>query len=368
MEAEVSISQFQQAMIAAGRPFASYRFPGAALPVTLYGPDRFTEIDTFGHVPSDKPGFVMAPYTAGAPLLWLEAQHSFEGFFAHADRLPDYTSDVLSWATPAVNPVGRSRYIDRVNQAIDRIRHGEAGKVVLSRQLIRSWPNAPLDAGRLFNYLCHNYPNTFAYLVFIPGQALWAGASPELLLEANNGMVATMSLSGTRKRTDSDTPWGQKEVEEHRWVTRFIADSIDSVGCTNSLQSDMHTAKAASVEHLRTQFSAHCNSNQIAPLVEALHPTPAVCGWPTPVARKIIEHLEEYDRDFYTGFLGPVNNPGDFRLFVNLRCMQINPMQALVYVGGGITADSVAEDEWEETVLKSHTMLGAIENLTNFEE
>ncbi len=368
METEVSLSHFQQAMIAAGRPFASYRFPGEAVPVTHYGPDHYTEVGGFDQLPSDESGFVMAPFDDTSSILWLPAQYTFEGFWAGAHRLPEKTSDQLILAEPTLNPVDNAHYTSMVNDAIARIKRGDAGKVVLSRQLVHPWQDATRDAGRLFTYLCRNYPNTFTYLVFIPGQAIWAGASPELLLEADEGSVATMSLSGTRKRTDSDAPWGRKEVEEHQWVSRFIAESIASVGCTDCQQSEMHTTKAATVEHLRTHFSARCSSEKIAPLVKALHPTPAVCGWPTPVSRKIIGSLEQYNRDFYTGYLGPMRSSGKFRLYVNLRCMQINSHRAVVYVGGGITADSNAEAEWEETVLKSRTMLGAIENLTNFEE
>lgn len=368
MESEASLIDFQQAMIAAGKPFASYRFPGAAQPVTLYGPDRFKTIESFAALPDTKPGFVMAPYEAGLPLLWLEALATIEGFSVGPHHFPEIKETTLSLPEPAVYPVNQAEYMKMVGEAIDQIRKGDAGKVVLSRQLVHPWNDAPLSAGRLFNYLCRNYPNTFAYLVYIPGEAIWAGASPELLLEADGGKVATMSLSGTRKRTDSDAPWGQKEVEEHRWVSRFIADSIASTDCTECTQSEMHTAKAASVEHLRTHFTAQCREDQIAPLVQALHPTPAVCGWPTPVARSLINSLENYPREFYTGFLGPVESSQNFKLYVNLRCMQINPQRAVIYVGGGITSDSNPADEWEETVLKSRTMLGAIENLTNFVE
>ena len=96
-------------------------------------------------------------------------------------------------------------------------------------------------------------------------------------------------------------------------------------------------------------------------IVQLLHPTPAVCGLPKEIAKEFIIENEPYDRGFYTGFLGELNcsftnKKASSDLFVNLRCMEIKNSQAHLYMGCGITKDSIPEKEWEESVNKSMTM------------
>ena len=112
-------------------------------------------------------------------------------------------------------------------------------------------------------------------------------------------------------------------------------------------------------------------------VVLALHPTPAVCGRPLEIAKQFILNNEDYNRDFYTGFLGELNfekaqsrnrNRRNIEnnayasikkttsLYVNLRCMQLKRNEIDIYVGGGITEDSNAESEWQETVEKTSTI------------
>ena len=130
--------------------------------------------------------------------------------------------------------------------------------------------------------------------------------------------------------------------------------------------------------HLQTKISGLLKpENGLQSVIAKLHPTPAVCGLPKENAKQFILKNEDYKREYYTGFLGEINIKqaktrntnrrnvennayGSVKtishLFVNLRCLQIKDNQALIYVGGGITKDSVPENEWEETVAKSKTV------------
>ena len=107
-------------------------------------------------------------------------------------------------------------------------------------------------------------------------------------------------------------------------------------------------------------------------LIDKLHPTPAVCGLPKETAKQFILKNEGYDREFYTGFLGELNI--DFRtfkkdnsdLFVNLRCMEVEKNTATIYVGCGITKDSIPEMEYIETVNKSMTIRKVVNLQINF--
>ena len=87
-----------------------------------------------------------------------------------------------------------------------------------------------------------------------------------------------------------------------------------------------------------------------------MHPTPAVCGFPKDESKAFILENENYDRTFYTGFLGELNVHNQTDLFVNLRCMEIVDKQVNLFIGCGITKDSIPEKEWEESINKSMTM------------
>jgi isochorismate synthase len=91
-------------------------------------------------------------------------------------------------------------------------------------------------------------------------------------------------------------------------------------------------------------------------VIQLLHPTPAVCGLPKEQSKAFILENENYDRTFYTGFLGELNMENKTDLFVNLRCMEICESQANLFMGCGITKDSIPEKEWEESINKSFTM------------
>jgi isochorismate synthase len=119
------------------------------------------------------------------------------------------------------------------------------------------------------------------------------------------------------------------------------------------------------VAHLSTifRFSAKKLASNLGDFIAALHPTPAVCGYPKTKAARFILKKEKHDRRYYTGYLGPWRLNGEVGLYVNLRCMEIDPQQYTLYSGVGITARSVPENEWKETNNKAGTLLSAIEAL-----
>ena len=73
--------------------------------------------------------------------------------------------------------------------------------------------------------------------------------------------------------------------------------------------------------------------------------------------KSFLKEHEGYDREYYCGYLGPVNFKHESNLFVNLRCMQVQKNEAWCYAGAGITADSEPEQEWQETEMKMNTLL-----------
>ena len=363
---KIELAKLQTALVMANQPFVSYRLPGQKNPVTVFGADRFHEFNTIEEVLHQNKGFVLAPFAEGKPILWLKEVNVSEGYKADIKWLNGLTEVKIPLGKPDIPLTCKDHYKQKIAKAIDYIKRGKVGKIVISRQLLRKWPGAFQKIGSLFKYLCDAYPNAFIYVANVPGSGIWAGASPEILLKSEKGSITTMSLSGTRKYQTGNSDWGRKEIEEHLWVSRFVEESLEKSGCTELQISPLHTVRAGAVEHLQTDYLATCKTDLIPQLLKTLHPTPAVCGWPIPVARQLIGEIENYDRSYYTGYLGLVEDTTSFNLFVNLRCMHLTGNHAVIYAGGGITSDSDPETEWEETELKSRTMLGAIENLTNF--
>lgn len=272
-----------------------------------------------------------------------------------------------------VNELAKEKHIKLVEKAIDEINNNELEKVVISRKE----PVKITDFNLLETYkkLLQNYKNAFVYVWFHPKIGLWFGATPETLLEINNASFKTMSLAGTQvaeKEIESGseyqkkTTWKSKELEEQQLVTNFIENQLK--GISSNLKIDKtETIQAGSLLHLRTKVTGKLNRNSaLKSLIRALHPTPAVCGLPREKAKKFILENEKYHRGFYTGFLGEINIQNSeldnriSHLFVNLRCMEICENKANIFVGGGITKDSNAKKEWEETVSKTVTMKGVL--------
>ncbi|MBK6526547.1 MAG: chorismate-binding protein [Crocinitomicaceae bacterium] len=207
----------------------------------------------------------------------------------------------------------------------------------------------------IFNLLNVTYKSTFNYIFSSAETGVWIGATPELLLKADDHLVSTVSLAGT-KPNDGFSEWTQKEREEQKIVTDFILTAFQENKIGETISSKTYTAKAGPVEHLKTDIHGKIETeNQIYSLLKSLHPTPATCGIPKVEAKAKIVQVEKHQRKFYTGFIG-INSDEIKYYFVNLRCMKLQKNNAYLYVGGGLTSASVAEREWAETERKADTL------------
>lgn len=258
------------------------------------------------------------------------------------------------------DPEAKFQYEYLVAQGIQAIKNDEFKKVVLSRS--EEVPLAEFDFVETFQHLVQLYPATFCYCFFHPKIGLWMGATPEKLLKANGNVFETMALAGTQKDNhDTEIVWQQKEKDEQQFVTDFIVKRLREFAAS-VVVSEPYSLKAGSIWHIKTDISGVLNENStLEEVIDTLHPTPAVCGLPKKKAKAFIIENENYDRTFYSGFLGELNSSFSGKnassdLFVNLRSMQIQENKAILYMGCGITRESVPENEWEESVNKSMTM------------
>uniref|UniRef100_UPI004048F04F isochorismate synthase n=1 Tax=Flavobacterium sp. TaxID=239 RepID=UPI004048F04F len=246
-----------------------------------------------------------------------------------------------------------------VQNGVHAIQNQDFKKVVLSRYQEFELEN--LQLSQYFLKAINSYPTAFNYTLFHPEYGFWFGSTPEQLIKVENDSFTTISLAGTQVFSDSIV-WSIKEQEEQAWVSRFLAETLHNFAETLHV-SEPFTAKAGHLAHLKSVFSGKLkHGKSLQDLIKQLHPTPAVCGLPKEKALEFILKNENYNRSLYTGFLGEwqINaneNTQQTDLFVNLRCMQLFEKQAKVYVGCGVTYDSLPASEFQETVQKSKTML-----------
>lgn len=268
-----------------------------------------------------------------------------EASFFYSDRVP-YT-------------VSKKEYLNGAESLLNNFHVHGLQKAVYGR--VKSVPFNEKKCREMFNTLCEKYPNTFVYLVSSELFGTWIGATPEVLLSMHGQQGYTMSLAGT-KQVDANEDWNEKEKEEQYIVTEFIQNRLLTQELQEIEQHGPFDIEAGPVKHLRTDFSFYSPDKSAIDIALELHPTPAVAGVPTKTAQDLVATLEPFYRDLYTGFIGATDEKNSY-LYVNLRCCQILPGNAYLYVGGGYTKDSVPEEEWEETENKARTLLDIMDKI-----
>ncbi len=317
-------------------------------------------------LPETESGFIFSPFFANDefPTILLHPDHYLKGI----DEIEHFANneDACKIDSPIFNKgknytsTSYQDYIERCESIIKQIKSGEAEKVVYSR--LKVVPNkGGKSSGELLLSLKENYPTAFCYLFYTPQTGFWIGATPETFLRKENSTIKTMALAGTRKRTHPktiDSSWPPKEIREQQYVSDFIKDELQKLGIENPKMSAPYTSGAGTIEHILTDFEFSIENIQgiFNKIIEMLHPTPAVCGQSKNQALQIIREIEKHDREYYTGFLGTYNIDNKTELFVNLRCSKITNSGFVLFVGGGVTADSIAEKEWDETAMKAEIL------------
>lgn len=332
-------------------PFVMYNKPHADQLIGLFQhDDRLHYVGDFKET-----GFVFAPFSGNriALIPTSESEVLIESF------QPEATVDNHQIPPASQSGIAKGDYKALVNRAIQAIDTGDFEKVVLSRTEIVKLQQFDLRIvlKKLFDF----YPTAFTYCFFHPKVGLWMGGFSEQLLRMDPSGFQTMAVAGTQPFHERQIIWGQKEKAEQQFVTDFIVDSLYNQS-TQLEVSDPYTMRAGNVAHIKTDIQGKLKPGAgLKEMIEILHPTPAVCGFPKDAARQFLHKNEGYDREYYSGFLGEFNkdfaaNANTTDLYVNLRCLQIKQNEAVLYVGGGITKDSDPESEWLETVNKSLTM------------
>lgn len=300
-------------------------------------------------------GFLFADFNGSPPILFPE--HFCEIL------LEKYIFDEKEFDSEQMmlSSDGKAAFEAMVEKAIIAIEEGNFAKVVLSRKETVAFPE--IDCIAIFRKMLSLYPSAFRYCWYHPEIGMWIGATPEQLLQVENLKLKTVALAGTQKWQPQQAPiWEKKERQEQQFVTDFIFETLQNETITLH-KTAPYSLQAGNVVHLKTDIEGILKSDfSLKKMIEILHPTPAVCGLPKIAAKAFIAENEGFDRKFYAGFLGEINQnelndkASKTDLFVNLRCMEIQQNQVYLYIGCGITKDSNSKKEYIETVNKAVTM------------
>ncbi|MGI9092875.1 MAG: isochorismate synthase [Mycobacteriales bacterium] len=244
-----------------------------------------------------------------------------------------------------------------VAETVRRIRAGEAGKVVLARDVIAT-ADETIDARFLLRQLMRRYPSCWTFLV----DGL-IGATPELLVSRQGERIAARALAGTlRPGQGAELFSSPKERAEHEYAARSVAEVLARHCSSLQLPDAPELLELPNVVHLSTPIHGLAATPASALALAAdLHPTAAVCGTPREVAADLIPRLEQMDRGRYAGPVGWVDTAGNGEFGIALRCGQLDGNQLRMFAGCGIVEGSDPDAELAESVAKMVTMRDALE-------
>lgn len=255
-----------------------------------------------------------------------------------------------------------------VQHVIEQIKSGEVHKVVMAREEFAT-SDQPFDVLQALRRLAATYTSCWTFQV--DGML---GATPELLIRKEKGLLASRVLAGTVKRSGHDREdsaralelaHDSKERSEHQYAVKSLIDSLASAVASTVVPDEPFVLRLPNVMHLATDVSAvltptsaHLGSLDIAAMA---HPTAAVCGTPTLLAAEVLAEHEGFDRGRYAAPVGWLNADGDGEWGIALRCGEImEPGKIRLFAGCGIMAASDPATEFAETEHKFAPMRAAL--------
>jgi len=291
-------------------------------------------------------------------------------------RQPDFSriqstvpSGEISWAGGSIS---EDKWREQVTFAVKSIKEGRLEKVVLARdQIARS--NQPINTRSILQRLEIDYPSTWLFLV----DGL-IGATPELLVRLSKSLVTSRVLAGTIQKTGNEDrdlalaaslAKSSKDLEEHEYAVRSVADALEPFCSSTNVPESPFVLHLSNVMHLATDVTGVLNDSatqaDVFTLIEQLHPTAAVCGTPTEVAKQLINDLEKMTRGRYAAPVGWIDANGDGEIAIALRCgLLLEDKKSMrIFAGCGIVAGSDPETEFAESQAKLMPMRTALEML-----
>ncbi|MFT3969032.1 MAG: isochorismate synthase [Micropruina sp.] len=291
-------------------------------------------------------------------------------------EIPPSSVELVETPTPPSAPrdvqvvadtADEDRWRRRVAEAVRRIESNGLEKVVLARA-VTATASEPIDVRHLVGTLSEGYPSCWTFSV----DGL-VGASPEMLVRRERGLATSRVLAGTIRRSGSEETdlklasslaRSSKNLAEHELAVASVAEALAPLCSGMNVPESPYVLELPNVLHLATDVTAVAHKKASAlRLAAALHPSAAVCGTPTAVARAAIAELEGLDRGRYSGPVGWIDSNGDGEWAIALRCGMVDPAdprRIALFAGCGIVEGSDPDEELAETKAKLVPMLAAL--------
>lgn len=259
----------------------------------------------------------------------------------------------------------KKEWMKTVERAVNKIKEHKLSKVVLSRMISIELSGIPsLDF--LLTKLESKFPECTTFL-FKKNKSIFFGATPERLAKFNNSEIEIDALAGSASRgNDPDEDYylenlilkNEKNLQEHKYVVDYIKQALFSKSEKIYFSENPSVMKLRNIQHLWTKMTAKVKpETNLFSLIEKLHPTPAVCGFPKETSLSLINEFEDYDRGMYAGSIGWFNASGFGEFIVSIRSSLLIENKLFAFAGCGIVEESDPESEYDETGLKFNTIL-----------
>lgn len=265
--------------------------------------------------------------------------------------------------------ITKENFCENVIKAKEYIKNGDVFQVVLSQRLCVETEENPLKVYRALRVI---NPSPYMYYFKFDRYRI-VGASPEMLVRVEDGVVETCPIAGTRKRgkdRDEDEQLEKslladpKEIAEHTMLVDLGRNDIGKVSKfgTVKVENRMHVEKYSHVMHMVTNIAGSLKEDKTPfDALMAVLPAGTLSGAPKVRAMQIIDELEVNKRGPYGGAIGYLSFNGNLDSCITIRTMIFDGKKAYVQAGAGIVADSVPEHEYEETLNKARALLRALE-------
>ena len=266
-------------------------------------------------------------------------------------------------------PLSLESWTQMIEAAIAAFASTPLRKVVLARICELRRPDL-IDVDVALHYLDIQYPECYTFLVEPRPNHAFFGATPELLVAVQGTALETMGLAGSTKRGAGPAEDEQladellnsaKDRHEQRLVVDLLRERLTPMTTTLEVPAEPVVMRLSNIQHLNTPVHGQLKEAiGVLPLVEILHPTPALGGLPRDLALDFIQHHEETPRGWYAAPVGWIDHNLDGVFAVAIRSAVVQRNRAWLYAGAGIVADSKPAREWEETGWKFRPILGAL--------
>ncbi len=270
---------------------------------------------------------------------------------------------------PYESNIARDRYLAGVEKAKEYIRAGDIFQVVPSQRLMSRTDVPPFDIYRALRVV---NPSPYMFFLKMGGLCL-VGSSPEVMVRVENRQVTVRPIAGTRRRGENDKEDERlaaelladpKERAEHVMLVDLGRNDVGRVGKYGTVRADevMVIERYSHVMHIVSNVTGELRDDMTAlDALKACLPAGTLSGAPKVRAMEIIDELEATKRGPYGGAVGYFDFSGNMDTCIAIRTIVLQDGKAYVQAGGGIVADSVPENEFEETLNKARALLRAIQ-------